>query len=400
MNRQLHNVMMAQYAAPKVSGGGLVSWDNGVKCVIPSVRLYGAAVQDGTPAPDAPVMPVCNDGIVVSLGRNLFNNFQFEPCIFEEEGHFFGFSNGKWSPLVQAKNVFRVGETYTYSAFIDAAGFTGEDTVYVRIWFKDINDTYISSARDGNGILAGNTGTSSVTVTIPEDCYYIGFGLHIPSTVEAGKIIITNAMVEPGSTASPYTPYYDGGQVAAPELWAIPGTDIRDEWDAQTGRGIRRCRKITLSPDKYSFRLNFNNSSRAAFFVKEDGADIKNCAFNSDTICSHGENIGQGLKAQGLSASYGGKLYLIVENAVTGADYTADSTAVITSKLLNWIALQYESGTPVEIIYALLNPEPFYHAPARLTQPKGCGQIIQTSGSIPACPIEASYLTHSGGNAR
>ena len=56
MNRDLHHTMTAQYAAPKVSGNGVVRWDGGVKCVLPSVKLCGAAAQDGTPTPDAPVM--------------------------------------------------------------------------------------------------------------------------------------------------------------------------------------------------------------------------------------------------------------------------------------------------------------------------------------------------------
>ena len=37
---------------------------------------------------------------------------------------------------------------------------------------------------------------------------------------------------------------WDGGQAAAPELWAVPGTEYMDEWDAQTGRGVRRCAVI------------------------------------------------------------------------------------------------------------------------------------------------------------
>lgn len=70
MNRQMFNAMAAQYATPEVSGDGLVSWDGGKKCVIPSVRLYGAAMQDGEPTPDAPIMPVCNNGVFrVADGR-------------------------------------------------------------------------------------------------------------------------------------------------------------------------------------------------------------------------------------------------------------------------------------------------------------------------------------------
>ena len=71
MNCDLHHTMTAQYAAPKVSGNGVVRWDGGVKCVLPSVKLCGAAAQDGTPTPDAPVMPVCNDGVFQAHGDTM-----------------------------------------------------------------------------------------------------------------------------------------------------------------------------------------------------------------------------------------------------------------------------------------------------------------------------------------
>ena len=63
MDRAAFNAMLAQYATPEVSGNGRVSWDGGVRCVIPEVRLYGKCVQDGTPTPDAPVETKCNNGV-------------------------------------------------------------------------------------------------------------------------------------------------------------------------------------------------------------------------------------------------------------------------------------------------------------------------------------------------
>lgn len=46
MDRTAYSALLAQYATPKVSGDGRVSWDGGVKCVIPSVRLYGKCEQE------------------------------------------------------------------------------------------------------------------------------------------------------------------------------------------------------------------------------------------------------------------------------------------------------------------------------------------------------------------
>ena len=82
MNRDLHHTMTAQYAAPKVSGNGVVRWDGGVKCVLPSVKLCGAAAQDGTPTPDAPVMPVCNDGVFQAHGDTILGTTKLNTLDF------------------------------------------------------------------------------------------------------------------------------------------------------------------------------------------------------------------------------------------------------------------------------------------------------------------------------
>lgn len=263
MDRTAYNALLAQYTTPEVSGEGQVSWEGGVKCIIPSVKLYGKCEQDGTPAPDSPGEIKCNNGTVQS------------------------------------------------------------------------------TSADGT---------------------------------------------------------YSGGTATAPELLAIPDTEYRDEWDAQTGRGIRRCRKIVLDPSKYTFALNYSGPKYSAFFALENGAYISDCVSsqnNSGAICSHGNGVGAvGIGAGGLPASYGHRLYFLIDNALTGID-TADATNIKNGKVLAWVTTQYEAGTPVEIVYALAAPEPFAAAPARLTMPSGPGQIIQTGGDVAECPITARYLTHS-----
>ena len=74
MNRATFDAMVAQYAVKDVSGEGAVSWDQGAHCVMPEVVIGGKTVQDGTPTPDAPIMPTFSEGTeVVSRGKNLAN---------------------------------------------------------------------------------------------------------------------------------------------------------------------------------------------------------------------------------------------------------------------------------------------------------------------------------------
>lgn len=71
MNRATFDAMLAQYTTPTVTGEGAVSWDKGAHCVIPEVQISGKCVQDGTPTPDAPIMPVFSDGTTVECSGSI-----------------------------------------------------------------------------------------------------------------------------------------------------------------------------------------------------------------------------------------------------------------------------------------------------------------------------------------
>lgn len=303
MNRNLHNAMMAQYATPKVSGNGMVSWENGVKCVMPSVKLYGAAVQDGTPTPDAPIMPVCNDGAVKACGRNLLDISKFnlrtggETVLFSDGVIVVQNGSPNATTLVMFETEFPPG-TYTVSTNGAMRVISNSDEIPKATYNAFYNQYgYPYYTKDIAEIL-------TFTLTNPAKFGFVPYG---------GDSIIY-PQIELGTTPTPYTPYYDGGQARAPELWAIPGTDIRDEWDPQTGLGVRRC----------------------AVIESYDGEDITTPYISSTGELSEGAMV------------------------VCGIPDTH-----------------------------------FTSAPVKLTMPNGYGQIIQVSGSVPNCPIEAAYLTHS-----
>lgn len=355
MNRNLHNAMISQYATPKVSGDGLVSWDKGVKCVLPSVKLYGAAVQEGTPTPDAPIMPVCNDGVFVGVGRNLFDIRSYPLT----QGRYLNGNNGNLSPSSN------YSATFGYVPCIPGTTITLNKRpggMNPGFCFYTSDFVFISGVVN-NGAEAG----TPWTIAVPNEAYYMRF------TVPIGE---TDIQVELGDTATPYTPYWDGGTAQAPELWAIPGTEYMDEWNAQTGKGIRRVKVLHLkdvSPSKITNGIfYFPGVSNSKYMTVIP-------------ICTHYQGTNKWYKSLGES-----------EMSLNGGNGTAifvrDSRFSTVEDLKAWL----DEADPVAYS-PCVNPEPFHHPSARLTQPNGPGQIIQFSGSVSECPIEVNYLTHAGG---
>lgn len=252
MDRTAYSALLAQYATSEVSGEGRVSWDGGVKCVMPSVKLYGKCEQDGTPTPDTPVPVRCNNG------------------------------------------TFQV------------------------------------------------TGLGGI---------------------------------------------YDGGTVQAPELLAIPGTDIRDEWDAQTGLGIRRCGQYTFSGAE-PFVLS-GGVTPPDYNVYYAFAAVPNvpAAANNPGLCTH---------LNRKPSMYGNEMGVIFGVSNQQIYFSVPKETYPDAETWKaYLAAQYAAGTPVKIVYIIAEPEPFYSPPARLTMPRGSGQIVQTGGDVANCPITARYLTHS-----
>lgn len=292
MNRNLHNAMMAQYATQKVSGNGVVSWDKGVKCVMPSVKLFGVAAQDGTPTPDAPVVPVCNDGVFQAHGDTILGTTKLNTPDFgwrKNTDNEFGMTDAYSYYEIQAKPNTTYYFIAPYGVFGQSEGFT-----------------FLCNNR------AGLNRAPIYRSSKPEQCHT--FGKIITDDTGMLYIVSTGFTSTLNVTRAFWLTEWDGGQAVAPELWAIPGTDIWDEWDAQTGHGVRRCAVI----DSYAGEL-----------------------ITTPYISSTGE-LSEGAK----------------------------------------------------VIYGI-SDTPFYHPPARLNQPNGPGQIIQTFGSTSSCPIFVEYLTHS-----
>lgn len=380
MNRPTFNAMLAQYAVKDVSGEGAVSWDRGAHCVMPEVVIGGKAVQDGTPTPDAPVTPVFSEGTeVVCRGKNLFN-----------------------------QNTLIVGR-------ISAADF---DTVFddddafrtIKMWLPAGTYTLAFSEKcftmrkylDGN-FVGISISTVSHTFTSAADGM-VGFSFRQDPKPEHWDANVKVWLVK--GEATPYEPYFDGGTATAPELLAIPGTEYRDEWNPQTGRGVRRLHKFVMDgTDKRNFKEVHNTQPADVFVVwtglvngQTGSGSPLGLTDTTEVLCNYfpyesgyfynrvaafrNHNRYYGLVAKFPYSMFG----------ITKGEKTDEELLALVNA---WLVEKNAEGNPLYYYYVMETPEEFQTEPQPLIQPKGTGQLIQTGGSLDGCPVSAKAVTHS-----
>lgn len=380
--------MLAQYTTPTVTGEGAVSWDKGAHCVIPEVQISGKCVQDGTPTPDAPIEPVFSEGTeVVARGRNLL-----DVSAVQLGKSLYGSGPGsKFSVSSDAnKALFRIDsitEGTAYTLTINNAN--------AKIWRMMVVDdqsfctysTYWYSFAKEQGPLVNFTAKKSAET--PGKISYIMFVIKKKDETEITyeDVIAAEPRIVLGTytsdTMPAYEPYFDGGTAVAPQLLAIPGTEYMDTWDPQTGKGIRRIRKIKLSADDDWSRYSYNNGDFYKYAIRTpesypplNPTTKKNNAY----MCTHLPSVSY----EGLNnySKYG---ILIDDRKVV--------VKVDMSTLDEW--LQFLQENDVYVWYVLLEPEEFQTDPQPLIQPHGSGSLIQTGGNVDNCPITVKCVTHS-----
>ena len=130
------------------------------------------------------------------VGKNLLNwtitNQYFDSA-------YNGFGQEKWQDRIEMPSAW-YGKTLTYSAYIVAGSSAGNQCV--RVWFyKD--GTYVPVYQSGNPIVANQSGTSAITITVPNDGTVNQIGLG----VSANDATFSNPQIEIGTTATAYEPY-------------------------------------------------------------------------------------------------------------------------------------------------------------------------------------------------
>lgn len=504
MDRVAYNALLAQYATPEVSGNGRVSWDKGVRCVMPEVKLFGKCEQE------------------TLTGKNLFDNQKaIDTATGEAQSKtYFRFDNGKtytisfipkikknyiwfavsatsWNEPFDGKRLYFEYADYIYWTFtipddgidyhlyVCSGGmpnanqylefFNGTNCENIQIELGSTatayepycggipapNPYYPMPVKCNNGkiICHGNTvlsnsnlfsgdfewiqnteklwglsesykytilhlkantqytiitpfgvygkskGFSSIYKSLNKNPVYHIYIQNAPSlcnqvttlsTDDSGDVYLTYYGTSDPSAECVYREAYvvEGlcGQATAPELWGAPAgkwdpegrPEVHDEWNPQTGYGLRRIKKIVFYGTE-NFSLN-------AQILQLSGKNAYQCSGNfgfkqssQNGICSHFEIWSStGFFRKNTVLVLGSNVIAFMTDGVQTID-----------EFKTWLAEQAAAGTPVTLWTYVAEPEPFYTEPQKLTQPPGSGQIIQLSGDVADCPITARYLTHS-----
>lgn len=215
------------------SGNGFVSIENGIDYDVPSVKFYGTCQQYGTPTPDNPIPVTCNNAVWHLCGKNLFNDAILAEWGCKKNGNIWVVPD---SNLLYHKYFYtnsnndkrRVAIQYKINCFGENSPF------YLNVHYT--GTTIYDVRRNDTTELTFVSGVTAIDKTI--NFIRGSYGSR------GYNFQIAELQLEYGSVATAFEPYYDGGTVDLSQLpdgglYAVG--NARDEWDAATGNGVRRC---------------------------------------------------------------------------------------------------------------------------------------------------------------
>lgn len=261
MNRNAVMAIAAQYSTGNAAGTDVISWNNGMHCVIPSVRFGGKCVQahyEGRnlmPDNPTPVSQPSYYGYTVSYDAH------------EQEWTVDGTLRNPGNIILDndLNPDWTVGETYTLKLYHTGGSFTLGEGTGITMGLAIFNKN--SSQMIRTPINGTNIHNLTATGAAPAEAGGSGYSLlfqcwRVGTVFDQAKFKV---QLERGTAATAYEPYC-GGMPSPTPLWPQPihpndgvyacgdrQVDLsavgglyavegyRDEWDSQSGRGIRRC---------------------------------------------------------------------------------------------------------------------------------------------------------------
>lgn len=293
----------------RANGKPLISWS-----------MLGNSQQDGTPTPDAPIMPE----FVGERTENLWN---------------YTIKQGGWSASAGTiPTPYEPGSTnYTSRCRVpymipipsDTMSFTCPSGI--RITFVWIN---------ADGVSLGGSGwrQSGSTVIAPENAITLTFILSKVDESDCSPNDFQNIMLNTGSTPLPYEPYG----------WKIPVTSAGQTVPVYLGQTqtTRRVKKLVLTGEE-SWQTAPASQGARRFYLQLENTQPSDITIGKKSMCTH---------------------FLLTS---TGNTYNQNNSYTISSDLkiffrkesdttLNgweqWLSEQYAARTPVTVWYVLATP--------------------------------------------
>ena len=319
----------------------------------------------GNPISDP--VEIYTDGTVETInvhGKNLFDKAQ------QDTQYYYGNDGSnqelerEGSKLVHsAKIPCLPNTTYTLSGTRTAVTVTA----YYKFTFWDKNGNFISYVNNDPVGLESYVRTA----TTPNNCYYIAFNSYDTDT---------NVMLEQGSTATTYEPYFDGGTATAEML-----LKVGDYQDVQSIIDGVVTRKVGIKVLDGTEDWTRGTTSIYANGLFDDA--IGYSADNPAIICSHFRGVEPSITISNmpdLSAKLGAsaqpkRMYFIYDAITTAAQFQ------------QFLADQYAAGTPVIVIYPLATPTTESVTGQTLQVTDGDNVLEITQASLDNLELEAEY---------
>ena len=385
------NVMRVMYIGGQavVVGPGTspLSLPDAVAGSLVSLKAFGGTEQNGTPAPDAPVDIVCNNG-VLKYSRNLFNKNNSDVgngYINYSTGNVTGTSRGHTGYFV-----VEPGQTYHVTLPSYQTGSAN------GIAFYDSTKTYVSGATSGNSY-----GVSPYNFTVPNDNTIVYARLTLTDNIADTNL--DAIQIEKGSTGTTVRPYgqiYTDGTVetiaikddqnatvstaTCEDLLSVG--DYTDEQEVISGGVTRKVGVLVLDGTE-----NWQVQSGTNPYLYAVLSDTVFHTSAASELITHFVRTAIGVNNNAQS------LYIGTKDSTKSALFfrygsIAPSTTAGINTLKTWLAEQYAAGTPVIVVYPLATPTTESVAGQPMQTVEGDNTAEITQASLNNLELQVEYI--------
>jgi hypothetical protein len=310
-----------------------------------------------TATPYHPYGPIYVDGTTETVkvtGKNLFDSTPYKTGYYID-------ANGQEQAAVQLQDEYIIRQAIVQPSTTYTISFVGTIANYTqRFHAYDKNGDWILQIMSR----AASPGeTVTYTFTTPANCKYIRQGGRSQS----------NYQIELGSTATTYESYFNGGTATAEMLLKVGNyQDVQSVIDGNVTRNV--AIKVLDGTENWQNLSSYINISKADL-----GSDSTVMPSNStNIICSHFETkTGTFTDGIGIGGSY--------------VNFKYDSLFTTLTQWKQWLASQYNAGTPVIVVYPLATATTETVTAQPLSIQAGTNIVEITQASIDNLPLEVSY---------
>ena len=370
-----------------VSGNGSIVLEKALADALNSVTITGGYEQTGTPAPDAPIDIISNNG-AIKHSANMANVNAQTALV----GYYISTQG------VVTADVYN----WIYQDFIPVKPNTTYTlTMSSSVYYVSISE--YSTADDSGFVIrkVGSTGSNTtLTITTGSTTNYIRFGTNLNRVaVTLDAVLAIDWMLNVGNTMT-YQPYVEGGiytdgttetvevdttgDTATAEMLLGIG-DTKDTQEILTGAVTRNIGVLVLDGTE-NWQLA-NGSGYRQFYITDTQGVIAGSVSLVSNIAPYGCTASTRTDYQyGCYSGGSGNLCF---------QMIGSSTLTSVQAWTNYLVSQYNAGTPVIVVYPRASATTETVTAQSLTIQEGTNVVEISQAAISNLPISANYTQDS-----